>query len=99
MEAYHSILSLFLINQPLQATLAHHLLLNLSSLSFWLLTFINLVFDHPTMSEEIFKQVWNAVKTGKPDMLLFDNVNPADFAHALESLRYPSNHFEEHSLR
>ena len=51
------------------------------------------------MFEGIFKQVWNAGKAGKPDMLLFDNVDLADFAHALESLRYPSNHFEEHSLR
>lgn len=51
------------------------------------------------MSEEIFKQVVNAIKSGRPDMLLFDNVDPEDFAHALESLRHPANHLEERSFR
>ena len=51
------------------------------------------------MSKEIFKQVVNAILTGEPDMLLFDNVDPEDFAHTLEGLRHPSNHLEERSFR
>ncbi|PUU78627.1 hypothetical protein B9Z19DRAFT_1126486 [Tuber borchii] len=51
------------------------------------------------MSVEIFEQVRNTLKAGKPDMLHFDNVDPEDFAHALESLRHPSSHLEERSFR
>ncbi|RPA93257.1 hypothetical protein L873DRAFT_1816216 [Choiromyces venosus 120613-1] len=51
------------------------------------------------MSCKIFHQVLAAIKTGSPDLLIFDNVDPDDFALILECLRHPANYIAQFSFQ
>ncbi|KAG0130313.1 hypothetical protein HOY82DRAFT_670614 [Tuber indicum] len=52
------------------------------------------------MAEKIFHTILPAIKSGKPQLLEFDNLDPEVSTHVLDSLFDDSNgHLEEHSFR
>ncbi|KAG0638402.1 hypothetical protein HOY80DRAFT_1137566 [Tuber brumale] len=51
------------------------------------------------MSEAIFKEIKDAIKTRSPDLLIFRGMDPKDFEHVMEGLRHPTNYLEQYSFR
>ncbi|RPB01587.1 hypothetical protein L873DRAFT_634173 [Choiromyces venosus 120613-1] len=51
------------------------------------------------MSAKIFRDILHAVDVRSPELLIFNDVDPEDFADVLEGLRRPNNHLERRSIR
>jgi len=51
------------------------------------------------MSTKIFNQVLKAVRTGKPDVLFFPDLDPGDFTNSLEVLPVHSNRLDKYFFR
>ncbi|RPB04943.1 hypothetical protein L873DRAFT_1186548 [Choiromyces venosus 120613-1] len=51
------------------------------------------------MSDKIFREVLNAIQKRSPELLIFNDVDPDDFADVLKGLRRRTNYLERRSFR